>query len=257
MRIKFILFLIFFISSPAWCDDSDWKFAVNPNNLEITAENVRDKSSLKITDEIKNLGHVTQLKIESNQAQWYYPEREMHVLVTLDARGLRFYFTTHKEQIFSWPSAGLSPQAKALVLPAEKELYIPIKDPAWLSQFKQSPNITLPSPFWAVQFNKQFITYLMPSSKRMSYLVQQDHGQLYIVSSHEFLNADYAPTYTVLIHFTEKSTVSPAFDYRQWLIEQSELVSHKEKVANNLQKPIKAIWMADGNRVCIVRQNSA
>ena len=90
MRIKFILFLIFFISLPAWCNDSDWKFAVNPNNLEITAENIRNKSSLKITDEIKNLGDVTQLKIESNQAQWYYPERDIHFLVTLNERGLRF-----------------------------------------------------------------------------------------------------------------------------------------------------------------------
>ncbi len=204
--------------------DSAWRFTIDPTNLEVIAENKIDKSSVQLTNAVKNLGPVTKLKIENNKIQWYYPEKSIAVNVTMhseQADGLLFNFTTFKQQTLEWPIAGLSPQAKALILPTREGLYVPIKDAFWLNEFRKFAEISLTLPFWAIQYDQRCVSYMMPSNRNTHYAVKQNQGQLYVATTHDFFTNDSFPTYTVFIYFSNDLLTDPAHNYRQWLQDTS------------------------------------
>jgi hypothetical protein len=247
--IKKIIFIILFftLSNSTFAEHlvklstDSWNFTINPINLEITTSNKISNEVIKLTNGIQHFDAVADVQANQKQAQWYYPDQDLKVIVTTDQNGLVFRFITKKEQFLEWPVAGLSPKASALVIPDGEGLYIPSKDLFWLKEFKKYPEYSdnpsdMPSllfPFWAVQYNQQYVSYITPENNRMRYAVKQENGQLYIGIRHEFLRRDNFSEYVVLIHLTGNSPISPALDYREWLIKHDKFISLKEKISAN------------------------
>jgi hypothetical protein len=263
--LKTMIGLILFISSHSAIaanevelSDANWKYEINPSNLEIIVTNKHDNVPMRISNGMKPVDEVTQLQVSPKRITWYYPEKDIQIVVSLDAKGLVFNFMTHKEQVFEWPVAGLSSQANALVIPAGEGLYVPTKDPFWINEFKKYSSLSLLLPFLAVQYNHQYVSYLTPNNERMDYAIRQTQGQLYLTISHAFLKRDHFPIYTVYIHLTGHSPIHPALDYRQWLIDHHQFASLKEKMAQNqnIRKLLGAfhVWVwGDGKNLAMLR----
>lgn len=231
--LLFIFSNTVFAANPIELANADWKFLVNPNNLEISAVNKHDNSTITLSDPIKIFSPVTQLQMDSQQAKWYYQRLDMQVTIVTDNEGLIVSFTTNKEQSIEWPVAGISSQSQALIIPAGEGMYVPNKDRFWIKEFKKYPEVMLSLPFLGVQYNKQYVSYLTPENERMVYKIKKHQDQLYIASAHTFLDRDHFQTYKVYIHLVGNSPIDPALDYRQWLIEHHKFVSLSEKISKN------------------------
>lgn len=209
------------------------KFSIDPATLAVSLTPTDSSEKIELThgnpfDEVKNL------KISTNDAYWDYPTLKIHVKITIDDQGLRFLFTTDKTQDFQWPTAGLSQQATALIIPNGEGLYIPNHDWFWLKEFKKYPDLTLSMPFWAIEYEKYIINTIMADHDTdTDSQVKQKNGQLYLTNTHHFKKRDHFPTYEIFIHSLKNSPISPALDYRHLLIEKNKFVSLKQKILEN------------------------
>jgi Glycosyl hydrolases related to GH101 family, GH129 len=211
------------------------EFTINPATLAISIVSADDVSGIGLTQPDHQFDEVKDLKVNNKTAQWFYPHLKMQVKVTVDEQGLKFYFKSNKEQIFRWPIAGLTPQAKALVLPDGEGLYIPNHDSFWRKEFNKYPNLSLSIPFWAIEYSgENYVSYIWSDHDiDTDAQVREKQAQLYMVNEHHFLKRSRFPEYTLLIHLTGNTPISPALDYRNLLIENNKFVSLKQKILEN------------------------
>ena len=211
------------------------EFTIDPATLAISVAPSDDLAGISLTQAGHPFDEIKDLKVDNKTAQWFYPHLKMQVKVLVDEQGLKFSFKANKEQVFQWPIAGLTPQAKALVLPDGEGLYIPNHDPFWRKEFKKYPSLSLSIPFWSMEYSDDtFVSYIWTDQDEYTdAMVQEKHSQLYLQNIHHFLKRPHFPIYTVLIHLTGDSPISPALDYRNLLINENKFVSLKQKILEN------------------------
>jgi Glycosyl hydrolases related to GH101 family, GH129 len=211
------------------------EFTIDPATLAISVAPSDDSAAISLSQEAPIFDEVKNLKIDNKSAQWYYPHLKMQVKVATDEQGLKFSFKTNKEQFFQWPIAGLTPQAKALVLPDGEGLYIPNHDPFWQKEFKKNPNLSLSIPFWAIEYPDEiYVSYIWDDHDvDTDAQVHEKQAQLYLLNKHHFLKRSHFSEYTLLIHFTGDTPISPALDYRNLLINENKFASLKKKILEN------------------------
>lgn len=213
------------------------EFTIDPATLAISAAPSDDAAAISLTREVQQpFDEVKDLTWDNKSAQWFYPHLKMLVKVITDEQGLKFSFKTNKEQIFRWPIAGLTLQAKALVLPDGEGLYIPNHDFFWRKEFKKYPNLSLSIPFWAIEYSEGiFVSYIWDDHDvDTDAQVREKQAQLYLMNEHHFLKRSHFPEYTLLIHFTsDDSPISPALDYRSLLSNENKIFSLKQKILEN------------------------
>lgn len=209
-------------------------FSIDPATLAISVLPVNDQAEINLTQGEHYFDVVEKLARSRKEAQWYYPHLKIQVKVAVDEQGLKFLFISDKTQSFQWPIAGLTSQAKALILPDGEGLYIPNQDPFWLKEFNKYPKpLALSMPFWAIEYPNNYVSYILSDKdENTDTQVQQRQGQLYLFNTHHFLRKSYLP-YEVFLHLTGDSPISPAVDYRNLLIEQNKFVSLKQKILEN------------------------
>lgn len=211
------------------------EYTIDPVTLAISVAPTDDSAAISLTQEDHPFDEVKDLKVDNKTAQWFYPHLNIQVKVFTDEQGLKFSFKTNKEQVFQWPIAGLTPQAKALVLPDGEGLYIPNYDLFWLKEFKKYPNLSLSIPFWAIEYPDEiYVSYIWGEHDvDTDAQVREKQAQLYLVNEHHFLKRSHFPEYTLLIHFTGDTPISPALDYRNLLINENKFFSLKQKILEN------------------------
>ncbi|MES2998114.1 MAG: glycoside hydrolase [Pseudomonadota bacterium] len=210
------------------------EFTIDPATLAVSIIPINSSEKIDLTQRENRFDEVKNLKYHTKDARWDYPKLKIQAKVAIDDQGLRFLFTSSKEQNFEWPSAGLTQQATALIIPDGEGLYIPNRDPFWRKKFQQYPTLSLSMPFWAIQYGNHTISTLMANhDEDTDTQIKQKQGQLYIVNTHRFLKRDHFPTYEILLHSTGNSPISPALDYRYLLIEKNKFVSLKQKILEN------------------------
>lgn len=214
------------------------EFTINPENLAISVAPSDDSAVINLTQEGPWFDEVKNLQVNNKTAQWFYPHLKMQVKVIADDQGLKFSFNTNREQTFQWPVAGLTPEAKALVLPDGEGLYIPNHDAFWQKEFNKHPkysNLSLSIPFWAIEYtDENFVNYIWSDHDvDTDAKVREKSTQLYLVNEHHFLKRSHFPEYTLLIHLAGNSPISPALDYRNLLINENKFVSLKQKILEN------------------------
>lgn len=237
------------------------EFTIDPARLTILVDPSGDSAAISLTQEGPLFDEVKDLKVDNKTAQWYYPHLKMQVKVAADEQGLKFSFKTNKEQTFQWPISGLTPQAKALILPDGEGLYIPNHDPFWLKEFKKYPSLALSIPFWSIEYaDDNYVSYIWDDHDvDTDVQVHEKQTQLYVVNEHHFLKRSYFSEYTLLIHLTGDSPISPALDYRNLLINENKFVSLKQKILENanVNKLLGAfhIWVwGDGKSLVMLDQ---
>ena len=165
------------------------EFSINPANLAISVAPSDDSAAINLTQEGTWFDEVKDLKVNNKTAQWFYPHLKMQVKVIVDDQGLKFSFNTNKEQTFQWPVAGLTPEAKALVLPDGEGLCIPNHDAFWHKEFNKYPNLSLSIPFWAIEYaDENFVNYIWGDHDvDTDAKVREKSTELYLVNEHHFL----------------------------------------------------------------------
>ncbi|MEN9449959.1 MAG: hypothetical protein RJA83_573 [Pseudomonadota bacterium] len=211
------------------------EFTIDPATLAITVAPSDDAAAISLTQASLPFDEVKDLKINNKTAQWTYPHLKMQVKVVVDEQGLKFSFKTNKEQTFQWPLAGLTPQAKALVLPDGEGLYIPNHDTFWRKEFNKYPNLSLSIPFWAIEYpDENYVSYIWNDHDvDTDAQVREKQAQLYVINQHHFLKRSRFPEYTLLLHLTGDTPISPALDYRNLLINENKFVSLNQKILEN------------------------
>ncbi|OIZ95796.1 hypothetical protein A1D18_01305 [Candidatus Rickettsiella isopodorum] len=237
------------------------EFTIDPARLAILVDPSGDSAAISLTQEGPLFDEVKDLKVDNKTAQWYYPHLKMQVKVAADEQGLKFSFKTSKEQTFQWPISGLTPQAKALVLPDGEGLYIPNHDLFWLKEFKKYPSLSLSIPFWSIEYaDDNYVSYIWDDHDvDTDVQVHEKQTQLYVMNEHHFLKRSHFSEYTLLIHLTGDSPISPALDYRNLLINENKFVSLKQKILENanVNKLLGAfhIWVwGDGKSLVMLDQ---
>lgn len=237
------------------------EFIIDPATLNILYARSSRLPALSLTEKSTVFDKVNDLKVDNKSAQWYYPHLKMEVNVAVDEQGLKFSFQTNKEQIFQWPLAGLALQAKALILPDGEGLYIPNNDSFWRKEFKKFPSLSLSIPFWAIEYSDEsHVSYIWGDHDvDTDAQVHEKKAQLYVMNEHQFLKRSQFPEYTVFIHLTGDSPISPALDYRNLLINENKFVSLKKKILenSNINKLLGAfhIWVwGDGKDLAMLEQ---
>jgi len=237
------------------------EFTIDPARLAILVDPSGDSAAISLTQEGPLFDEVKDLKVDNKTAQWYYPHLKMQVKVAADEQGLKFSFKTSKEQTFQWPISGLTPLAKALVLPDGEGLYIPNHDLFWLKEFKKYPSLSLSIPFWSIEYaDDNYVSYIWDDHDvDTDVQVHEKQTQLYVMNEHHFLKRSHFSEYTLLIHLTGDSPISPALDYRNLLINENKFVSLKQKILENanVNKLLGAfhIWVwGDGKSLVMLDQ---
>jgi Glycosyl hydrolases related to GH101 family, GH129 len=237
------------------------EFTIDPATLAISVAPSDDSAAISLTQAGHPFDEVKDLKVDNKTAQWFYPHLKMQVKVVVDEQGLNFSFKTNKEQVFQWPIAGLTSQAKALVLPDGEGLYIPNHDVFWRKEFNKYSSLSLSIPFWAIEYSDEnYVSYIWGDHDvDTDAKVHEKQAQLYVMNEHHFLKRSHFPEYTLLIHLTGDSPISPALDYRNLLINENKFVSLKQKILENanVNKLLGAfhIWVwGDGKSLLMLDQ---
>lgn len=237
------------------------EFTIDPATLGISVAPTEDLAAISLTQEGHSFDEVKDLKVDNKTAQWFYPHLKMQVKVVVDEQGLNFSFKTNKEQTFQWPIAGLTPQANALVLPDGAGLYILNHDSFWRKEFTKYPSLSLSIPFLAIEYSDDnYVSYIWGDHDvDTDAQVREKKSQLYVINEHHFLKRSNFPEYTLLIHLTGDSPISPALDYRNLLINENKFVSLKQKILENanVNKLLGAfhIWIwGDGKSLSMLDQ---
>ncbi len=264
IKKQLLIFVFLFISSLCWAKEiielktKTGEFAIDPAALTVSMAPTDGSDKIKIIQNEYPFDKVKNLKISSKEAYWSYPKLKIQVKVAVDNQGLRFLFSTNKEQSFRWPIAGLSPQATALIIPDGEGLYIPNRDPFWRKEFQEYHTLTLSMPFWAIQYDKNIVSTIMADyDEDTNTQVKEKNGQLYLLNTHQFTQHNHFPRYEIFIHSTGNSPISPALDYRNLLIEKNKFVSLKQKILENanVNKLLGAfhVWVwGDGKSVAML-----
>ncbi|WP_218814287.1 glycoside hydrolase [Rickettsiella endosymbiont of Dermanyssus gallinae] len=264
-----LIYTLFFIYSQSWAHElielksKVGLFTLNPATLAISLNPSDSSEKIDLTKGDYPFDKVNDLKNNTKEAQWNYPKLKMHVKVTVDGQGLKFLFTTNKEQNFQWPNMGLDPLVNTLIIPEGEGLYIPSHNLFWLNEFKKYPDLSLSMPFWAIQYSLGTISTIMADhDENTATQVKQKNAQLYLSNTHQFLKREHLPAYEISIHSTGNSPISPALDYRHLLIEQNKFVSLKQKILENanVNKLLGAfhVWVwGDGKSIDMLRKFDA
>lgn len=211
------------------------KFTIDPSTLAVLLVPNDERAAIRLTQAVLPFDDVKDLKTDNKKAEWYYPHLKMKVNVVVDDQGLKFSFKTNKEQAFRWPIAGLTAQSQALILPDGEGLCIPSRDSFWRKMFKKYPDLSLIMPFWAVEYpDNNYVSYIWDEHDVDTKVrVGEKQAQLYLVNEHRFLKRSHFSTYTLLIHLTGDTPISPALDYRNLLINENRFASLKQKILEN------------------------
>jgi len=161
----------------------------------------------------------------------------MDVELTAVENRLRVRFDTKREGQFRWPDSGADPAMSALIYPDGEGLYLPLDDSFWTSHLKdgqcRNTHGGLSMPFWSYQVSGGTFTYLAVSDLQTEVCVSGRQGRLATSAVHDFRKRDGFPPYEIEIWPGGASPISPALEYRQWLISRGEYVTLDQKISEN------------------------
>lgn len=265
LKKYYLFFTVFFViqlwaKEPVELQTDVGKFRIEPATLAVAILPNDESTEINLTQGNYRFDEVKRLAVSGKVAQWFYPHLKMLVKVIADDHGVKFLFKTNKKQDFQWPIAGLTKQAKALIIPDGEGLYIASHSLFWRKAFKQyGYNLSLSMPFWAIEYpDDYYVNYIWADQDPYTdAMVQEKNQQLYLTNTHHFSLRSHFPLYTVLIHLAGDSPISPAIDYRNLLIEENKFVSLKQKILENanVNKLLGAfhIWVyGDGKQVTML-----
>lgn len=214
-----------------------WQAQIQPDSLTITARLAGQNKGIVIAVSGEKSYPVSGLTEAPQSIRWRIPQLEMNVELTAIENRLRVRFETKREGKFTWPVSGADPAMSALIYPDGEGLYIPLNDPFWTTHLKagqcRNAHGGLSMPFWSYQVEGGTFTYLAVSDLKTEVCISERQGRLSTSAVHDFRKRDGFPPYEIEIWPGGASPISPAVEYRQWLIAKGEYVTLDQKIKEN------------------------
>ena len=246
----------------------NWEARITPESLSIVAklkapENEKEVKEIVIAESPGRIFGVESLETAPNSARWKIPELGLTVELTAKKNRLQIRFQGTKELEFPWPVTGRDASLSALMYPDGEGLYIPLDDPFWKGIAKRDPcrntHGGLSMPFWSYQWAGGSWTYLAVSDLQTTLCLSESGERLFAVATHDFRQRDGFPPYQIEIWPGGNSPVSPALEYRQWLVETGQYVTLDQKAranpeAANLLGAAHAYIFGDGRSLEFLRE---
>lgn len=133
----------------------------------------------------------------------------------------------------TWPVIGASPEIEAFVLPLHEGSHVPADDADWIEHLeRESPlNTTegLSMPWIAVQGEDFTVTCIFENPFHNALVFAGEAGRLTARVTHSFSASDEEAAVTVILG--DGDPLTPARNFRQWLIGRGEFVPMREKIA--------------------------
>lgn len=216
-------------------------FEINLNTLEIWGSKNNSCKNL-LADTPNPLGKVTNFKMTDKSAKWYYPDNDLQLTITLENQRLVLEFSTNTEQTLIFPRVGRDEHYKAIIYPEGEGLFVPLSDPFWQNELQNVAMNThgeLSMPFFGYYAGSNTISYILHDDLHNQLIFLTDKNKkLYTQLTHQFKLeknhiANHIPSFTMSIAINDSSPISPAIEYKNYLLQKGQLVTLKEKIASN------------------------
>lgn len=239
------IFLFFVYNSPAFSqsesiiiklDGNGWSVSMNPANLATFAHLPKLDSFLLSSERDGSLAY--EIIDQSNQsASWHYPQLKISVLIKIGERNqFKIDFKGENPGIITYPIIKQNNSTNALIFPRWEGCFIPIHDKRWkdylIAHGEWDTLEGLCMPFWGLHGNPYSFTYIVTNRHNNFLKFDEKSETLDFVFTHEFPPNHAQREIGFEIFFTEdQSPVAAAKHFREWLIDQGEFVTMKEKSA--------------------------
>lgn len=218
----------------------DFDYQVNPENFELIFKKDEERLVASLPFETKE---VSDFKEEEGQISWRYPNEAIEVKLEKEDNYLSVEIVSTKEEknAFTWPSI----KGESYILPFREGKWIPKDDPYWKVYLDGMEMIeALSMRFFAVNHERYSVLYIMEDlfESRLEFDTKE---AITFKLKHEFTTLEKAPSYKFRIYVTETNPVPIAKIYRNYIIEQGEFKSLKEKAKDNanIEKLYGAVHM--------------
>ena len=211
-----------------------WNLSIQPSTLQVIAK-PKQGEKFALSHPISDIGPVKKFKKEGNQISWELPDKGAKVSMKLAGGELIATVQVKDPVIFSWPRLRMNEPVKGLIWPHWEGSYIPMNDQRWVDRLLGWESVDtlegLGMPFWGLDCGDYSLTYIILNRYNNTIRFSKEEDRLVAEFTHDF-PPNHAPReYGFIISLGENKTpVEPAQKFREWLIDQGEFVSMKEKM---------------------------
>lgn len=210
-----------------------WSICIASKSLEVIAQPNRQQP-IQIAVPQENLEEIANVKQVEDAVSLDFPKRGVTVSFQLIDRSLFVSFISNNTGNFTWPIIGHNPTIRGYILPLFEGSYIPADDLEWQNFLvEHSPMNTtegLSMPFWGLDWGDYTLTYILTNPFNNELAFEKTDDGLNMKLTHQFTRNWKKKEYGLIIRLGNASPIEPAKQYRQWLIDQGEFVSMKEKI---------------------------
>jgi hypothetical protein len=218
---------------------SERQITVDPETLAVA---VSGKEAAKVVLSAGGERHrVSQLNHQDDSADWLWDEGRYRI--NLRAVGNDIVITVQAEQPGSLTLLSQSGDelGMAISLPLAEGHYIPTDDGVWqrfladeMHQINTAQDLSL--PLWTNDYGEFSASWLLlnPFNNQLRFNLTE-HQRLMLTLSHQFTRLSPQQPMILMLTLSERDPLAGAKRYRQWLIEQKQFQTFKQKAQRTKQ----------------------
>jgi len=235
-------------------DNLDFNFSVDPETFTFEVES--NGTTEKASEPLEKM-KVSNLKDDGDNISWTYAEQNLDIDIEKKDKYVDITVKSNKdeENMFSWPKV----KGNGYLLPFNQGKYIPSDDSVWkdyLNEEKMKVIESFSMQFFAVDKDEYSLVYIIknPYNNEIAFDTKKN---IEFTFNHEFPSINQQKEYSFRIYLTKKNPVHVAKTYKNYLIEQGDFKSLKEKAKenNNIEKLYGAPHIYFWDRTVISEEN--
>lgn len=205
--------------------------SVNPKTLEVVSTD-KAGEEVKLSDPVGNY-NIGEIKNVADGVEFSILNEGVDVFVSLIDDKFNIQFNTDKEKSFTWPKLESTKGFDSYILPHAEGKYIPKNDKTFI-EFLTENEIWdtvefLSMPFIGLYNNNNTYTYIMKSGYNNEIAFNEKNSNLGLSIKHEFTSNHKEKEFSYEIVMSESDYIEPAKVFKNYLIENDEFVTLKEK----------------------------
>lgn len=209
----------------------DFEFDVNPNNFEITVS--VDNKIEKVSDPLQYM-EVKNLKESKDEVSWSYPDENIDVNIKKQDNYLDVSIISNieEESTFTWPLIS----GENYVIPFNEGKFIPKDDIYWKEFLDERVYHNLlesfSMQFFSVEKEEYALTYIVKN--KFNNMIEFDtKDNIKFSFTHEYPSINENKEYGFKIYVTDNNVVDMAKTYKNYIVENNEFTTLKEKANDN------------------------
>ena len=214
-----------------------WTVDIVPQSLAVETYPADSEVSVPISWRQTGFGNITEFSQEGNTVSWRLPARFLTVRFELidDSLSVEFVQDKFADDTLSltWPVIEDFESLRGYILPFFEGSYIPKDDVIWRDFLSERGPINttagLSMPFWGLDLDERTLTYILTNPFNNQIRFNKTLTALGMQVSHTFTPNWEQKRYGVRISLDTASPVAPAKRYRNWLKQNGDFVSFREK----------------------------